>query len=132
MSWYLDTSAAIKLLVVEAETDALSAVLTAEEPDLVACYLLETELRRAVARYDDLTQQDAVDLLDGVSLFEVSPSLFRQAGLLPGKHLRSLDALHLAAAVRIGVERIVTYDERMISAAHEIGVTVLSPVADNL
>lgn len=131
MSWYLDTSAAIKLLVVEAETDALSAVLTAEEPDLVACYLLETELRRAVARYDDLTQQDAVDLLDGVSLFEVSPSLFRQAGLLPGKHLRSLDALHLAAAVRIGVERIVTYDERMISAAHEIGVTVLSPVADN-
>jgi predicted nucleic acid-binding protein len=132
LSWYLDTSAAIKLLVVEAETDALSAVLTAEEPDLVACYLLETELRRAVARYDDLTQQDAVDLLDGVSLFEVSPSLFRQAGLLPGKHLRSLDALHLAAAVRIGVERIVTYDERMISAAHEIGVTVLSPVADNL
>lgn len=131
MSWYLDTSAAIKLLVVEAETDALSAVLTAEEPDLVACYLLETELRRAVARYDDLTQQDAVDLLDGVSLFEVSPSLFRQAGLLPGKHLRSLDALHLAAAVRIGVERIVTYDERMISAAHEIGVTVLSPVAAN-
>lgn len=125
--WYLDTSAALKLLVDEAETDALSSVVIDQQPDLVACFLLETELRRAVARYDDLDQTDAVGLLEGVGLHEVPPSLFREAGLLPGSHLRPLDALHLTAAVRIGVDRLLTYDARMIEAAGEVGLPVVTP-----
>lgn len=119
----------MKLLVDEAESAALSTAIATEQPDLVACYLLETELRRGVVRYDALGQSDAVKLLDFVALYEVSPSLFRQAGLLPGRHLRTLDAIHLAAAVRIGVERLVTYDTRMIAAAAEVGVPTLSPAA---
>jgi uncharacterized protein len=125
--WYIDTSAAMKLLVAEAETEALSAAIVTEEPDFAACYLLETEVRRATERFEDLTQRDAVALLDGISLHEVSPSLFREAGLLPGEHLRSLDAVHLAAAIRIGVERIVTYDSRMIVASHAVGIPVFAP-----
>lgn len=117
----------MKLLVTEAESEALSAAITTQRPDSVACYLLETEVRRAVMRYDGLTQTDAVALLDGISLHEVTPSLFREAGLLPGERLRSLDALHLAAALRIGVDCIVTYDERMIAAADEVGVSVFAP-----
>ncbi len=54
-------------------------------------------------------------------------SLFREAGLLPGERLRSLDALHLAAAVRIGVDRLLTYDARMGTAARELGLAVLAP-----
>jgi predicted nucleic acid-binding protein len=125
--WYLDTSAAMKLLVEEAESDALAREIDAAAPDLVACWLLETELRRAAQREPALTQQDVTDLLDGVDLYEVPSSLFREAGLLPGVNLRSLDALHLAAAVRIGVEHMVTYDVRMIASAHVLGVRVLSP-----
>lgn len=125
--WYLDTSAALKLLVEEAESDALAREIDAAAPDLVACWLLETELRRAAQREPVLTQQDVSDLLDGVDLYEVPSSLFREAGLLPGANLRSLDALHLAAAVRIGVEHVVTYDLRMIASARLLGVGVLSP-----
>jgi predicted nucleic acid-binding protein len=125
--WYLDTSAALKLLVEEAESDALARQVDAAAPELVACWLLETELRRAAQREPALTQQDVSDLLDGVDLYEVPSSLFREAGLLPGANLRSLDALHLAAAVRIGVERVVTYDLRMIASARLLGVGVLSP-----
>lgn len=125
--WYIDTSAALKLLVTEAQTVALTSVLTTEQPDLVACYLLETELRRAVQRYDELSQSDAIDLLQAVSLYDVPPSLFREAGLLPGSGLRSLDALHLSAAIRLGVDCLLTYDSRMIAAARQIGVAAYSP-----
>ena len=125
--WYLDTSAAMKLLVAEAETEPLSTWITGAQRQLVACYLLESEVRRAVQRYPDLGQVDAVALLDGVDLYEVPPSLFREAGLLPGEHLRALDAIHVAAAVRLGVDGLVTYDHRMAAGVRAVGLPVVSP-----
>lgn len=124
--WYLDTSAAMKLLVEEPESAQLEEdISTASE--VVACFLLETELRRAVQRYPDLAQADASDLLDRVALHEVPPSLFSEAGLLPGATLRSLDALHVAAAVRLGVDGVATYDERMQEAVTAAGLRVIAP-----
>ena len=128
--WYLDTSAAAKLLVTEAESEALAGELDATGPQLAACYLLETELRRVVARVKPLTHEAVTSLLDGVDLYEVPPSLFREAGLLPGENLRSLDALHLAAAVRIGVDAVLTYDDRLAVAARGLGLVVIAPGAD--
>lgn len=93
----------------------------------MACLLLETELRRAVHRDDALDQEAISTFLAGVSLYEMTPSLFMEAGLLPGKNLRSLDALHLAAAIRIGVESVVTYDSRIADAARTLGLTVFAP-----
>ena len=124
---YLDTSAAVKLIVQEAESDALAAELRSNEPDLVACLLLETELRRLVAREAVLTQKAVTDLLRGVDLQELPPPLFAEAGLLPGDHLCSLDALHLAAAIRLEVDAVVTYDQRMADAATSLGLQVLAP-----
>ncbi|GAB2740273.1 type II toxin-antitoxin system VapC family toxin [Nocardioides pakistanensis] len=126
--WYLDTSAALKLIVDEPESDALARTLDEEAPELVACWLLETELRRVAQRVDVLTQQHVSDLLDGVGLYEVPSSLFREAGLLPGAQLRSLDGLHLAAAIRIGVDGVVTYDARRAESAQILGLDVLAPV----
>ena len=123
----MDTSAAIKLIVEEPESDALSVALEEEGVELVACLLLETELRRAASREDALTQAAVSQLLEGVFLHELPPTLFTEAGLLPGPNLRSLDALHLAAAIRLGVDCVVTYDRRMTEAATELGMTVVSP-----
>jgi predicted nucleic acid-binding protein len=125
--WYLDTSAAAKLLIAEAESESLARELDDVTADLAACYLLETEVRRLVPRVPDLTQQAVTALLDGIDLYEVPPSLFREAGLLAGENLRSLDAVHLAAAVRIGVDAIVTYDARMTIAARDLGLVVIAP-----
>lgn len=124
---YLDTSAAVKLLVAEAESDALVDELRREQSTLVACLLLETELRRVVAREPVLTQQAVTQLLRGVDLYELPPPLFAEAGLLPGAGLRSLDALHLAAAIRLEVESVITYDARMAEAATSLGLDVLAP-----
>ncbi len=128
--WYIDTSAAAKLLIDEAESDALAAELDATHPELAACYVLETELRRMVSRVPALDQAAVTTLLTGIDLYEVPPSLFREAGLLDGSTLRSLDAIHLAAAIRIGVDGLLTYDRRMAVAAHDRGLTVISPGAD--
>lgn len=124
---YLDTSAAVKLLVAEAESDALVDELRREQSTLVACLLLETELRRVVAREPVLTQQAVTQLLRGVDLYELPPPLFAEAGLLPGAGVRSLDALHLAAAIRLEVESVITYDVRMVEAATLLGLDVLAP-----
>lgn len=48
--WYLDASAALKLLVEEPESEALAQSIDREQPDLVACWLLETEMRSAARR----------------------------------------------------------------------------------
>lgn len=125
--WYLDTSAALKLVVEERESDALARAIDRERADLVSCWLLETELRRAVQREEVLSQEIVTGLLDGIGLYQVPASLFREAGLLPGAGLRSLDALHLAAAVRIGVDQVVTYDARMSDSARALGLEVLAP-----
>ena len=124
---YLDTSAALKLLVEEAESATLARELDTLEPVLVSCWLLDTELRRASQRTPDVTQAAVSELLDGVNLYEVPASLFREAGLLPGPALRSLDALHLAAAIRMGVDALVTYDTRLTDAARALGVPVVAP-----
>lgn len=126
-TWYLDTSAALKLVINEDESSALVEAINAERPVLAGSWLLETEMRRAAHRSDVLTQRHVTDLLDRMDLYQMTAAMFTQAGLLPGRHLRSLDALHLAAALEIGVDAVVSYDRRMLSAARDMGLAVSSP-----
>ena len=63
-----------------------------------------TELRRLAVR-EDLDQSSVSVLLDRLDLAELPRSLMYEAGLLPGKRLRSLDALHLATALRVELSR---------------------------
>lgn len=125
---YLDTSAAAKLLVEEEESPALAEWADESGTRLVATHLLETELRRFATRHE-LPQADVSSILVRVDLHDLPPSLYREAGLLPGPALRSLDALHLAAAIRLDVDALVTYDVRLAAAAAGIGLRVHAPVA---
>ena len=126
MRYYIDTSAAAKLLIQEPETIALYDLLDSSQPHLVSCYLLETELRRA-AQNHGLSQVAVSTLLDDIDLYEVSPQVFRSAGLLATPGLRSLDAIHLASATRLGIDAVITYDKRMTDGAHDLGYPVLAP-----
>jgi predicted nucleic acid-binding protein len=75
----------------------------------------------------ELAQTAMTHLLERFDLVEIDRSLHREAGLLPGRHLRSLDALHLAAALRVGADAMVTYDRRQADAADAAGLLVLAP-----
>ena len=129
MRWYLDTSAAIKLLVDERESADLAEYVDAAQQELVSALLLETELRRAVYRHELLTQEAVSAFLATLTLYDMPPSLYMEAGLIGGPNLRSLDALHVCAALRCGASAILTYDKRMGQAAASVGLPVISPGA---
>ena len=129
MIFYIETSAAAKLLVDEPESSRLAARLDrAVDSDdaLLSSVLLETELRRLAVRVD-LAQTAVTHLLERFDLVEPDRSLYRDAGLLPGRQLRSLDALHLAVALRVAADVMVTYDHRQADAAEAVGLPVLAP-----
>lgn len=66
-------------------------------------------------------------MLARFDLLETDRSLYREAGLLPGRQLRSLDALHVAAALRVDADVMVSYDRRQVAAAESSGLRVLQP-----
>jgi predicted nucleic acid-binding protein len=123
---YLDTSAAMKLLVEEAESEALVAELIDSSPRLVASWLLHAELHCAAGRNPTIVLLDAVTtVLDVVNLVDVT----RGDLLAAGTHapLRSNGAIHLATALRLGVDEIVTYDDELARAAVSAGIRVVAP-----
>ena len=128
MLLYLDTSALAKLVVAEPETDALMAEL--RDADVVTSALARTELRRAVLRVGDIAlDKRTAAVLASVDQLVIDDEVLDRAAGLPPPSMRSLDALHVASAVGIGdrLDGLVTYDQRMATAASALGVRVLSP-----
>ncbi len=129
MILYIESSAAAKLMFDEEESAALKKRLDELAGDdavsIVSCTLLETELRRTAGRVGS-PQELVTDVLDRIEIFDIDRTVFRAAGLLPGV-IRSLDALHVAAALRIGAHVMVSYDERQLDAARAAGLHTLSP-----
>lgn len=123
---YVDTSALGALLVAQAETGELVEWLDQTKVRLVSSDLLETELRRMAVR-EGRDQAQVTALLDGVSLAALDRAVYRSAGFLPMPYLRTLDALHLEAAIRLDVDAVLTYDHRLGDAARAAGLDVFAP-----
>ena len=123
---YVDTSALGALLVERLESDALESWLDQTSDMLVSSDLLEVELRRLAVR-EGIDQADVTRLLDGVSLAALDRAVYRSAGLLPMPYLRTLDALHLEAAIRLDAAAVLTYDRRLSKAARSVGLRVVAP-----
>lgn len=123
---YVDTSAFGALLIRQVQTDPLIEWLDRSDVMLVSSELLETELRRMAVR-EGRDQAAVSAILDGVSIAALDRAVFRSAGFLPMPYLRTLDALHLEAAIRLEAEAVLTYDRRLAEAATAAGMTVIAP-----
>ncbi len=130
---YMDTSALTKLLIAEPETPELRNWLTSQidQGDGAATSALgRVELMRTVARYGDISQADrARYLLDGLDILPLTEPLMSLAESIGPATLRSLDAIHLAAAAYFDQEltAFVTYDHRLLNGCRDIGLTTASP-----
>ena len=123
----MDSSAAAKLVSAEAETSALQEFLSeVGDVQILASVLLETELRRTASR-QRASQSEVSAVLSGIDLLAAPRGLFHEAGLLPVPGLRSLDAIHLATALRIEATVLVTYDRRLGDAAEALGIPTVAP-----
>jgi len=128
MAVYLDSSALVKLVVRERESSALRRFLR-NQPERVSCALARTEVLRAVRHLGPAALNRARRILRRVDLIRLDDSLLDAAGMLDPRILRSLDAVHLAAAQLIAPEldAIVTYDRRLTDGALLLGFPVEAP-----
>ena len=129
MAFYLETSAAVKLVASEPHSKAMSAWAGAHSDSVVSSDLLRSELLRATLRGAPDKMPRAREVLDSITIITQPTPLFERAAELEPTLLRSLDALHLAAALDLGdeLDGIVTYDDRLTEAAKLHGVPVIAP-----
>jgi predicted nucleic acid-binding protein len=128
--YYLDTSAAFKLLAAEQHADAFLLFYREHRNDeWVSSDLLRIELTRAVSRHWRALIPDAQRLLDAFEYVHIDEDVVRTAMVEPDPLLRSLDAIHLATARLLGPEltALLTYDDRLAKAAEDAGIPVHIP-----
>lgn len=127
--FYLETSAAAKLVLAERGSTALRNWLAPRAALVFSSDLLRTELLRLARRASPDLVLQARAVLDGMVLTGLSTATFERAALLEPTPLRSLDALHIAAALETGprLEGMVTYDARLTDASASLGIPAISP-----
>ena len=130
---YLDTSALVKLIRTEEESESLADWLDGRtEIPWITSSLTEVELPRAIIRAAFLEGLSAVPaILARLYKFEIDPVIRSTAAAYQDPALRSLDAIHLAtaqvAASAASLTAFVAYDRRLREAARDLGMTTVAP-----
>jgi predicted nucleic acid-binding protein len=127
MAFYMDSSALVKLVIRESDSDQLRRFVGDRE--MATSQISRVELIRAVARHQPDSVDAAQDLLTELTLISLNRVITSRAAWVPPPSLRSLDALHVASAntMRDGLDALVTYDGRVIEAGRLAGLRVASP-----
>jgi predicted nucleic acid-binding protein len=125
---YLDSSALVKLVLSEPESNALRNYVRRKRT-LVSSALARTEVVRAVLSEGSHAIQRGKEVLESLELLRINDRILEAAGTMTPAELRSLDAIHIATAQTIGPElaQFVTYDARMAAAARDHGLKVAQP-----
>lgn len=133
MSTYVDSSALLKRYVDEPDSPAADALLQADH-DLLTARHTVVEVRRNLARL--LTGRPLVEArrafavdLRSISIVELDAVTCESAATIAETTgIRTLDALHLAAAQRVSAPGVsfLTFDLRQAQAARALGLTVVT------
>lgn len=127
---YLDSSALMKLVRQENETEALRRWLKVRpEQPAVTSELGRVEVLRAARRLGGQAMVEARAVVGDIDLVPLDRAVQDVACELGDPLLRTLDALHLASALLLGHEltAFVTYDPRLVEAAMAAGLPVRVP-----
>ena len=126
---YVDTSALLKRVFIEEESAQVLAILRARSTagDLIASSELAwVEVARALSRagatgVDELLRAAC----NGIARQPLTPAVMQRARTIGPANLRSLDAIHLSAAISLGAVEMLTYDHRLAEAAESLGVKAI-------
>ncbi len=129
---YLDTSALVKLIRIEPESEALGVWLNERiEMRWITSALTEVELPRAVRAIAPEGLPEVPTVLARLDRFEIDSVIRSTAAAYPDAALRSLDAVHLATAhaarATAPLAAMFAYDKLLVSAASALGLPVASP-----
>lgn len=124
---YLDSSVALRTILDVPERLRLQDWADASDTDLVSSRLLRAEVIR-VLRRDGRPVSDAEPLLSRVGMFDITRETYAVAESIE-RHVRTLDALHLATALLIGESvTVATHDVAMKAVAEHLGLRTVDPV----
>jgi uncharacterized protein len=136
---YLDSSAVLKRVLAEAESADLVAALDkhhAEGDVLVSSSLAWIEVARALRSLHRGTLAEVADEVDaalsGVAEHPLVAEVVALARRANPAVLRSLDAIHLASALLLDADMVLTYDQHLASACIEGGLAVAAPGSDSV
>jgi len=124
---YIDSSAILKLIVQEKESDAVRSISRAR---FITSEISRVEIIRTVLRNEPKALKAAEGVLKNINILTIDSATLTQAERLPERiNIRALDAIHLASAGKFGlrINSILTYDKQMAKAARELGFEVLAP-----
>jgi predicted nucleic acid-binding protein len=118
----------VKLLVDEPESEALKHAL-GEPVSLATSRLALVEVPRATALADPSADmlKETNRLLESCLLLDVDTNVLAQARLLTTRRIRALDAIHLATALYMEAQTLLSYDRRMLEGAAGLGLAVSHP-----
>lgn len=128
---YVDSSALLKRVVLEVESSAVRCLLRDRDAAgdlLTTSSLAWLEVWRSLRRAGVADLEATVDsALSGVARFRLNDTVLLRARRVGYDALRLLDAIHLASALAVGADSILTYDERLAESATSVGLGVLAP-----
>ena len=127
MNWYVDSSALLKLLIVEKESVDLVDFI---DFTITSSVVTRVEVIRTLQKIAPEKVAEAQIILSGIDLTPVnSPILSVAENFSPSISLKSLGAIHLATVIFLNksVEGLVTYDKAMIKNAKVLGIKTISP-----
>jgi len=124
---YVDTSALGRVLLEEPDEPLIRRALQTFD-NHVSSRLLQVELRRLALRE---RVSGADQTLNTVTLAPLDEAILGAAETIEPAGVATLDAIHLATAVRLAtdgrLDAMLTYDRRLAEAARHHGLAVLSP-----
>ena len=122
---YFDSSAIMKLTGAEAESEALINYLQDTPVEVSTSVLAQVEVLRNLRKQP----VESDEAMNGFYLLAFDEEVRRQAVVVGGETLRSLDAIHIATALAIGNRDLhfITYDIRQAEAARQAGLKVVQP-----
>ena len=127
---YLDSSVAVRIMFAHSPSAArwFDSTTGREDDRVVSSRILRTEITR-VLRRESLPVADRDQILDYIDTIPLDHAVLQEAeAIIP--HIRTLDAIHLASALRSGLDDLVitTHDMTMKSVAMRLGFRITDPV----
>jgi len=131
MAQYVDSSALAKLYVQEVDSDTAHRLLEADREWISAAHTF-VEVRRVLSIRTDgralaAARSDLLRDWERILVVELDGTTCASAAMIAETtQARTLDALHLAAAMRAAPgQRFVTFDVRQADAARRLGFAVI-------
>jgi predicted nucleic acid-binding protein len=127
VNYYIDSSAIIKLIIKEEESQALLRVINQK---MFTSVLAKVEVGRTLARSGTSITKVRDQVMHHLDFLPISEEVINLIDEIPlPRQVRSLDSIHIGSAHLVSelIDGVITYDKDMQQALTQLGIIWLAP-----